>query len=161
MLFRSVEFGLEHIQSIGIDRIHGHVRELTRQVLDGLAALRHGNGSPVVRLYGPSLMERRGGVVTFNFYDAGGRAIDHRQVEERAGHAGIALRTGCFCNPGGGEVAMGLTGTELASCFRHPAHQTHLSLDDFRLCVDGKSTGAVRVSLGLASNAADVGRFLA
>ena len=54
----------------------------------------------------------------------------------------------CFCNPGGGEIALGITGTELDSCFRQPEHETHLTVDDFRLCIDGKSTGAVRVSLG-------------
>jgi selenocysteine lyase/cysteine desulfurase len=71
------------------------------------------------------------------------------------------LRTGCFCNPGGGEIALGLTGTELSSCFRQPEHQTHMTVDDFKLCVDGKSTGAVRVSLGMISNEADVDRFIA
>ena len=28
------------------------------------------------------------------------------------------------------------------------------------MCIDGKSTGAVRVSLGLVSNLADVDRFI-
>ena len=42
-----------------------------------------------------------------------------------------------------------------------------MTYDDFRRCLDGKSTGAVRASLGLVSNVADVqtlvefaGRFL-
>jgi molybdenum cofactor sulfurtransferase len=144
-----------------IEAIHEHVGELTGVLLDGLADLRHANGRRLVRLYGPPTMDRRGGVVTFNLYDASGRAIDHRAVETQAAAANISLRTGCFCNPGGGEVALGLTGTELSSCFRQPAHQTHLTLDDFRLCIDGKSTGAVRVSLGLVSNRADVEACLA
>ena len=81
--------------------------------------------------------------------------------KQHANAANISLRTGCFCNPGGGEIALGLTGTELSSCFRQPEHETHLTVDDFRLCIDGKSTGAVRVSLGLVSNVADVDRFIA
>jgi molybdenum cofactor sulfurtransferase len=113
-----------------------------------------------VKLYGPPTTERRGGIVTFNFYDAEGRAVDHRLVEERAAAANIALRTGCFCNPGGGEIALGLTGPELSSCFRQPEHLARLTVDDFRMCIDGKSTGAVRVSLGLVSSLADVDRFL-
>ena len=36
-----------------------------------------------------------------------------------------------------------------------------MTVDDFKLCVDGKSTGAVRVSLGMVSNEADVDRFIA
>jgi hypothetical protein len=33
-------------------------------------------------------------------------------------------------------------------------------VDDFRLCIDGKSSGAVRVSVGLVSNFNDVQAFL-
>jgi len=157
----AVEIGLAHILSIGMDAIHRHVRCLGAGLLERLLEIRHGNGRPLVRLYGPSTMDRRGSIMTFNMYDAAGQAIDHRRVEDRATAENIALRTGCFCNPGGGEIALGLTGTELSSCFRQPAHETHLTVDDFRMCIDGKSTGAVRVSLGLASNRADIDRFLA
>ncbi len=156
----AIEIGLQHLESIGIDTIHERVRCLTGWLLEQLLALKQSTGRPLVRLYGPPTTERRGGIVTFNFYGADGRAIDHRRVEELANKANISLRTGCFCNPGGGEVALGITGTELSSCFRQPEHETHLTVDDFRLCIDGKSTGAVRVSLGLVSNAADVHRFI-
>ncbi len=157
----AVEIGLQHIESIGIDTIHERTRCLTGWLLEQLLALRQINKQPLVRLSGPPSTDRRGGTVTFNFYDANGRAIDHRFVEERANAANISLRTGCFCNPGGGEIALGITGTELSSCFRQPEHQKHLTIDDFRLCIDGKSSGAVRVSLGLVSNLADVNRFIA
>jgi molybdenum cofactor sulfurtransferase len=157
----AVEIGLQHVESIGIDCIHDRVRCLTGWLLQNLLPLRQTNGAPLVRLYGPPTTDRRGGIVTFNFYDAEGRAIDHRIVEQRANAADICLRTGCFCNPGGGEIALGLTGTELTTCFRKPEHETHFTVDDFRMCIDGKSTGAVRVSLGMVSNVQDVDRFLA
>jgi selenocysteine lyase/cysteine desulfurase len=35
-----------------------------------------------------------------------------------------------------------------------------MSLDEFRQCIDGKNTGAVRISLGLVSNFEDASRFL-
>jgi selenocysteine lyase/cysteine desulfurase len=157
----AVEIGLEHIESIGLDVIHERVRCLTGWLLDNLSEIRHAGGRPVARIYGPRSTQARGGTVTFNFYGSDGRPIDHRVVEQAAGAANISLRTGCFCNPGGGEIALGITGTELSSCFRQPEHETHLTVDDFRLCIDGKSTGAVRVSVGLVSNLADVNRFIA
>lgn len=157
----AVEFGLQYIDSIGIELIHKRVRCLTGSLIDGLTALRHSNGMTLTRIYGPRSIDRRGGTVTFNFYDTGGRPIDHRIVEQRANTANICLRTGCFCNPGGGEIALGITGTELSSCFHQPEHETHLTIDDFRLCIDGKSTGAVRVSVGLVTNLADVEAFIA
>jgi selenocysteine lyase/cysteine desulfurase len=92
-----------------------------------------------------------------NLYDTNGHFIDHRTVEERANEAGISLRTGCFCNPGGGEVALGLSPEELTSCFVRAADR--LALDEFRRCIDDKSTGAVRVSLGIVTTFEDVYRF--
>jgi selenocysteine lyase/cysteine desulfurase len=157
----AVAFGLEYVASIGIDTIHKRVTYLTARLIERLIDLRHSNGAALVRIYGPRSDKRRGGTITFNLYDSAGRAIDHRDVEARANAANISLRTGCFCNPGGGEIALGITGTELASCFHQPEHETHLTVDDFRMCIDGKSTGAVRVSLGLVSNLADVDAFVA
>lgn len=156
----AIAFGLEYLASIGVDTIHKRVTCLTGWLLERLVELRHASGASLARVYGPSSTVGRGGTVTFNFYDAGGRAIDHRVVEERANAASISLRTGCFCNPGGGEIALGITGTELASCFHQPEHETRLTIEDFRLCIDGKSTGAVRVSLGLATNVEDVDAFI-
>jgi selenocysteine lyase/cysteine desulfurase len=114
----------------------------------------------MVRTYGPLTTIRRGGAVTANFFDRDGRAIDHRLIEQKAGEHNISLRTGCFCNPGAGEVALGISKPELSACFTQPGHDQRLSLDDFRLCIDGKASGAVRISVGLVSNFADVQALL-
>ena len=45
--------GLAWISDIGIDLIHRRVGYLTSWLLDRLAGLKHGNGAPMVRLYGP------------------------------------------------------------------------------------------------------------
>lgn len=156
----AVEIGLRHIANIGYDVIHERVMLLTQYLLDGLSALHHANGATLVRIYGPLDTQYRGGTVTMNFYDAQGRALDHREIERRANAQNISLRTGCFCNPGGGEIALGITGTELSQCFRQPGHESRFTIDDFRMCVDGKSSGAVRVSVGLVSNLQDVETFL-
>ena len=149
----AVEIGLEYLQRIGMDTIHTRVSCLTGWLLRELTALQHSSGAPLARVYGPVTNERRGGTVTLNFYDRDGHFIDHRLVEDRANEARISLRTGCFCNPGDGELALGISADELTSCFvRHD----RLTLDEFRRCIDDKSTGAVRVSVGLATTFADV-----
>jgi molybdenum cofactor sulfurtransferase len=112
-------------------------------------------------VYGPVETRARGGTVTMNFYDPEGYFVDHRLVEARANRERISLRTGCFCNPGGGEMALGISSEELTSCFvQFQAFERRVTLDDFRRCIDAKSTGAVRVSVGLASTFADVYRFV-
>ena len=93
-----------------------------------------------------------------NLYDPDGHFLDHRSVEARANQMGISLRTGCFCNPGGGELALGISAEELTSCFA--GARDRLALDEFRRCIDDKSTGAVRVSLGIVSTFEDVYRFV-
>src|SRR5215510_1955708 len=157
----AIEIGLKHIESIGYDVIHERVQALTGWLLSNLTQLKHGSGAPLVRVYGPTTTEGRGGAVTVNFYDKEGRLIHHRLVEPQANEASISLRTGCFCNPGAGEVAMGVSRVELDVCFTQPGHQERLSQDDFRLCFDGKSMGAVRVSVGVVTNFKDAQGFLA
>jgi molybdenum cofactor sulfurtransferase len=154
----AVEIGLRHVSRIGYETIHTRVACLTGWLLNQLAALSHQNGSPVVRIYGPVAADARGGTVACNFYSCDGHFIDHRIIEDRANRAYISLRTGCFCNPGGGEAALGISAQELSACFTRTPER--LSLDDFRRCIDDKSTGAVRLSLGLVSNFADVYQFM-
>jgi hypothetical protein len=54
--------------------------------------------------------------------------------------------------------ALGLSSGESNSCFAQSRPQN--TLDDFRLCIDGKSTGAVRISLGATSNSDDAYSFV-
>jgi molybdenum cofactor sulfurtransferase len=156
----AVEIGLRHIQSIGYQTIHARIHTLTGWLLENLREMKHSNGSSLVRIYGPVDQVKRGGAVTANFFDQDGSLIDHLQIEREANRHNISLRTGCFCNPGAGEVALGISKPELAACFSQPDHDQRLSLDDFRLCIDGKASGAVRVSIGLVSNYEDVQAFL-
>ena len=149
----AVEIGLRHIARIGYDAIHTRTTCLVGWLLDRLSSLRHDNGNPVVKIYGPLDTRLRGGTIAMNFFDPRGHFVDHLRVEERANEKNISLRTGCFCNPGGGELALGLSAGELNTCF---ALKPRLEYQDFRRCIDDKSTGAVRISVGLASNFEDV-----
>ncbi len=149
----AVEIGLNHISSIGYELIHQRVMILTEWLLKKLANIIHSNGRKLIDIYGPEEVENRGGTIAMNFYDTDGHFIDHLRVEARANQRGISLRSGCFCNPGDGEMALGLSADELTSCF---AIKTNFEYQDFRTCLAEKSTGAVRVSLGLVSNFEDV-----
>ena len=156
----AVEIGLRHLQSIGVEKVGERVRCLTGWVLEQLLEQRHSNGHPMVRIYGPTTTEARGGTVTFNLYDPDGHLLDYRRVEELAGEQGLSLRSGCFCNPGAGEIAEGLTEDDMraAVVLGHDANLTTF----MRLMRDRghKSAGALRASVGLVSNFQDAWRFL-
>ncbi len=86
---------------------------------------------PHVTIYGPRDCRARGGTVAFNI-----DGVPYAEVERRAREAGVSLRGGCFCNPGAAEHALGIVGSAEAK---------------------GK-VGAVRISVGLANNVADIER---
>ncbi|WP_329106756.1 aminotransferase class V-fold PLP-dependent enzyme [Micromonospora sp. NBC_01699] len=152
-----VEFGLNWVESIGIDVIHARVGALTGWLLGNLTALRHRNGEPLVRVYGPATNERRGGTISFNFLHPDGTPVDERLVAAESTAAGLSLRTGCFCNPGAGEGAFGITKWRLGrALLRNPK-----TVDEYLDVLRVPTGGAIRVSFGLASNAADAYRFLA
>ena len=151
-----LEAGLAWVNGIGIDRIHQRVMCLTGWLLDRLAALRHDNGEPMARIYGPAGTRDRGGTVAFNLLDPGGRVVDERAVA-RAAAAGISIRTGCFCNPGATEGAFQLTKADWRRAQRGPAR----TMDQYVGLLGLPSAGALRASVGLPSNVDDVERFLA
>ena len=152
----AVGIGLDHISAAGIQTIHTRVMCLTGWLLDALGALRHSNGAPVVRIYGPAGTDRRGATIAMNFFDPAGELIDSVRVERRANRAGISLRSGCHCNPGVREVALGYSAQQMAAAFKD---KDRLRYQEFLHVIDGKTTGAARASLGLATTFADVYRF--
>jgi molybdenum cofactor sulfurtransferase len=156
----AVEIGLRHLAAAGIDAIQTRVDCLTSWLLEQLIAMRHSNGRPMVRIYGPLTTTMRGGIVTMNFYDPEGHLLDYRRVEELAAQQGISFRTGCFCNPGPGETAEGITDEDVAAAM---ARNPDLTLPLFLQMIahdGGKSAGAIRVSFGIASNFTDAKRFV-
>jgi len=156
----AVEIGLRHLQAIGIEIIGERVRCLTGWMLDELLALRHSNGRAMVRIYGPTTTEARGGTVTLNLYDPNGHLLDYRRIEELAGEKGISLRTGCFCNPGLGEIAEGLTEEDMEAVQQLGADANLMSFLRLMQGRGHKSAGAIRASTGLVSNFEDVWRFV-
>jgi selenocysteine lyase/cysteine desulfurase len=153
----AVPIGLQHIRRVGITAIHDRVAMLTDWLLKKLSSLRHSNGVPVLRLYGPSNVRMRGGIVSMNFQDPDGIVIDPGIVEHEAAEAHISIRAGCFCNPGSIETINNLSVKDLYQFFHHTEP---MSFEDYVAFFPGKTMGAVRVSLGIASNFADVYAFV-
>jgi selenocysteine lyase/cysteine desulfurase len=158
----AVSIGLEHIEAVGIETIHERVRALAGWVLEEMAALRHSDGAPLVKIFGPADMDRRGSTIAFYLLAPNGRPYDVYDVEAAAGTHLISLRSGCFCNPGDGEVAHGITHDEMKQCFEQIDREA-VNLQHCQLMIKdatGKAPNTLRVSLGLASNFTDVYRLL-
>jgi selenocysteine lyase/cysteine desulfurase len=152
----AVEIGLRHIDRIGIDTISTRVQTLGTWLLEGLQGLKHADGSPATCIYGPTDWEQRGGTIAFNFLHPDGRPVDERYVDRVAAEHGVSVRTGCFCNSGAGETAFSISKDTLIGA----EFTEGMILDDYIRLVGLPTGGAVRVSLGLATNFADVYRFM-
>ena len=81
------------------------MQELARALLELLDGIGHTNGASAAVIYGPRDGDRRGATIAFNILHPDGRVVDERYVDRIARAQNISLRTGCFCNPGAGEIA--------------------------------------------------------
>jgi selenocysteine lyase/cysteine desulfurase len=142
--------GLRWVDEIGVEAVAGHVGNLTAQLLDRLREL----GDRVV-IYGPRDVQDRGGIVAFNVR-RDGRVMSYEEVEAAAREMGIAIRGGCFCNPGAAEQAFGIPATRARPCLRGT-----FTVPRLRACLGDVAVGALRASIGMANNAADIDRLIA
>ena len=147
--------GFALLNEVGMPRLTAHVERPTSNFLEAIGSIRHDNGKPVARVYGPSGMKERGGTVAFNLTSPGGQPIPFPKVESRARAAGVSFRGGCFCNPGASEAAFALDAGRMSHCFDTVGQ--NFSVERFGSCV-GTPVGAVRASFGLANNDDDVRR---
>jgi molybdenum cofactor sulfurtransferase len=154
----AVPLGLDFLERAGIPAIHQHVMHYTDQVMDVLEGLHHSNGGPVVEIYGPKTSQGRGGTVSFNVLTADGQEIEVSSIEARASLADISLRTGCFCNPGAAEAAFQSEAVEAYQCFTD-IDPVEFTLQQYAACMKNSAIGAVRVSVGIATNDQDITRF--
>jgi selenocysteine lyase/cysteine desulfurase len=101
--------------------------------------------------------------VAFNVVRHDGRIVPYSIVEERARSRGVALRGGCFCNPGAAESAFGFDPAAAARCLEAAEHDGTFTIERFAACLDPErrhGVGAVRASLGMATNADDIRRAI-
>ena len=68
---------------------------------------------------------------------------------------GVALRGGCFCNPGAAESAFGLERQHLATCLER-ARREGFVRQRLAACLPSRAVGALRASFGAANNESDI-----
>ena len=140
-----------------------HANGLARTLHYALGRARHGNGKPICKLYGPDEnhnelymdASRQGPIVALNFKTSTGGWVPNTTVEQLAANAGIHLRAGGLCNPGGVASALDLAPHEMKENFS--AGQRCGNGKDI---MHGKPTGIVRISFGAMSTMSDVKHFI-
>lgn len=151
--------GFDFLARVDRQALADRLRALTAYFLERAPILTHADGSPLVRIYGPRDMTDRGGTVAFNILTSRGTAVPFGIVERHAHSARVAIRGGCFCNPGAAEKAFGFAGLNVAACLNRLNED--FTVPAFQNCLgSGTAVGALRLSVGLPTNFSDVDRAL-
>ncbi len=177
---RALPDGFDLLRAMGLARISRHTAGLARTLAARLSDLRHANGRPVCCVYGHSTTRRgcsdgggggggggdgggdgtsahvgydaqQGSIVAFNVLHPSGEHVGYAHVASAAAARRVQLRVGCFCNPGACQVHLGISAAQARANYE----AGHVCSDDVDM-VDGRPTGAVRVSFGHVSTVLDV-----
>ena len=154
----AVAVALEHAHRADRTRLSRHLQDLTRRSLEGLTALRHRDGAALICVHGPREAARRGATIAISLRDRSGGAIPYWVVEDAARAAGIAVRGGCFCNPGCAEAAFRFEAEATGRCLGELGEA--FSVPRFAACLGDQPVGAIRISFGLGSVRRDVDRIV-
>ena len=141
-----------------MERISAHVYSLAKYLHHSLLTLHHQNGAPVIKLYSDTDYEDcklQGGIVAFNALRANGECIGYMEVLNMAALYKIHLRTGCFCNPGACQRHLNLSDEEILKNY-----DSGYTCGGTKDLIDGRPTGAVRISFGYMSTINDVNTIL-
>ncbi|KAL1879938.1 hypothetical protein VTK73DRAFT_6634 [Phialemonium thermophilum] len=139
-----------------MSRVAWHLGHLADRLYEGLASLRHGNGTRVCALYSLRVSSTDSGpVIAFNVRSSTGTWVSLAEFEKLASLKNFHVRTGGVCNPGGIAAALGLRPWEMKKNF-----SSGLRCGSDNDIIAGKPTGVIRVSLGAMSTISDVDRFI-
>ena len=153
----SIKMGLDFLDSIGMDKINIRIKTIINFLYAELHKIKHDNGQPIVHIFGPENREHVGGTLIMNFFDVNGQPYPFELIEEKTNARKISIRSGCFCNPGTDEINNCLTIEELSKYFTSRDSGNYYDM----MHVLGKMRGAIRVSVGIATNMADLQTFMA
>lgn len=138
--------GLEFVEGLG------NIYELATELYDGLRE------SDDVILYSP----RGTDIVTFNIKEGNGQRItEAERFEDFASKRGVFVRTGCFCNPGSNEMALGYEIESFVGLYNDAIQADAVTIDNLRrFGPPNMPIGAIRASFGYANRQGDPARFL-
>jgi molybdenum cofactor sulfurtransferase len=159
----------DYMKQLTFHRIQLHTTSLTQYIWRAMRAFKHNNGTPVVEMYSTAsgwgevavansstnFVCGQGPTLTFNFLHADGSYVGYAEVDQLASVRNIQLRTGCFCNTGSCQRVLSMSSEQI----EYNLKQGHVCWDDNDL-VNGKPTGAVRISFGFSSSFRDAYRWL-
>ncbi|XP_028170453.1 molybdenum cofactor sulfurase [Ostrinia furnacalis] len=141
-----------------MDTISYHTFYLAKDLYKQLNQLEHRNGNKAAIFYMDSDftdIKKQGGIVTFSLMREDGSHIGYSEFQHMADLFNISVRTGCFCNSGSCQRHLNATNKEMKDMYK----AGHKCGDEIDL-VNGRPTGAIRVSFGYYNTFKDVDKLI-
>lgn len=146
-------FGLDPMRFISM-----HTSKLAAHFYESLVRMRHANGARLIQVYNDYDTDavpyadptKQGSTVTFNILKADGSLFGYADVERAANKAGLCLRSGSLCNPGGFARYHGWAAADMRRAYE-AGHRCSSPVQ----VIAGRATGVVRVSFGVHNIDAD------
>ena len=129
---------------------------ITKYAFKELKKLRHYNNVNLVQIYGVDDINNHGSIIAFNLKDSHGEYIGFKGVERLCEQKNIKIRSGCTCNPGACNFYLNLTSEEVMENYK----RGNKCWDTKSTSLNGKPTGAIRISFGNSSTIEDVNLFV-
>lgn len=154
----SIRHGYAALDRIGggLSTIEQHTFRLAQHFARQLQSLRHANSKPAAVLYSRFDDNAQGPIIAFNALNDAAQFVGYSNVAAVLDAHRIAVRTGCCCNIGACERYLALDLQRIRSNYERHGHACGDAMD----LIDGRPTGAVRVSFGYMSTMEDVERIL-
>jgi molybdenum cofactor sulfurtransferase len=134
--------------------ISQHTSYLADHLFQELDSLRYKNGAKLCQIYSEgnyTSPSKQGPIVCFNLKDSSGKWIGYSDFEKIAASNNINLRTGTLCNSGGTLHWVGISDENVIENHGNG----HVCGDSYDV-MNGKPTGAIRISLGACSDMEDI-----
>ncbi|XP_075971645.1 molybdenum cofactor sulfurase isoform X2 [Anticarsia gemmatalis] len=141
-----------------MDTISYHTFYLAKDLYYQLQELHHTNGNKAAILYMDSDfsdIKKQGAIVTFNLLREDGSYVGYSEFQHMADLFNVNVRTGCFCNSGSCQRHLMSTNKEMKEMYK----AGHVCGDELDL-VDGRPTGAIRVSFGYFNTFNDIDKLM-
>ncbi len=159
-------FGVyDEVFGADLERRAAWVREVSRDLLGWVGALRHSNGHPVIRAYARSKDSQswlrgdraahagdQGPTLCFNVLTPTGQVIPPSEVDRLACIQNIHLRAGRHCNAGVIVQQVGTTEEIIKAQWA-----AGMGCDE---ATSGETSASLRISIGLATTRADIDRLV-
>ena len=162
----AVAAGVRYMQNvIGMAQLERHVKYFSAWTEMKLRSMNWDNGKPLVYIPPNRCSDdTRGHALPVVFLARDGKLLHHKIVENALATQGIAVRTGCFCNPGSTQQLM-IDHADIVENGWDEFIDKHASnlesegrLDE--MVANASSLGFVRISFGAPTNMRDIETLL-